>query len=97
MTSAMNADATAGRRVVHFFSRRLTPREDRSVRIPSPRIPAWKLKWSAITPMIKGAPHMPNATPIERAIPVTRERSERSVSFEMAAKPTGKKETAKVA
>jgi hypothetical protein len=68
-----------------------TLKEDRVVRIPSPRIPIWKLEWSAITPRRKGLPPIPKIIPIEIIRPRAIALSDREVNFETAERPTGKK------
>jgi len=75
----------------YSFPRSLTPKEEMVVKIPSHKIPTWKLKWSAIKPRIRGVPPIPKIIPMESVTPMAIERSERGVNFEMAARPAGKK------
>jgi hypothetical protein len=75
----------------------LTIREERVVKIPNPKIPIWKLEWSAITPKRKGITPPPKIIPIEMITPVAIARSDRGVSFEMVDIPMGKKARERVA
>jgi hypothetical protein len=75
----------------------LTLKEERVVRTPNPKIPTWKLKWSAMRPRRKGVNPAPKIIPIEIITPVAIDLSERGVNFEMVTSPIGKKAREKVA
>ena len=78
-------------RPFYFTGKNLTRKVIKVVRIPRVRIPASKLKWSAVRPRRRGARPFPNATPKKRMKAVAMERSERGANIEMAASPAGKK------
>ena len=77
--------------------RSFTAKADKDVRIPSHKIPIIKLKLSATTPRRSGTIPDPNTVPKEPTKPTAIARSGTEVTFEIAARPTGKKHTERVA
>jgi len=71
--------------------RYLTAKEEKVIRIPIQRMPVLKLKWSATMPRNRGAPPIPTITPEEMMAPIPMDLSSGEVSFEIAARATGKK------
>ena len=72
------------------FARYFTEREDKVVKIPNSRMPVWKSARSAMAPRRYGVTPTPKIMPAAIVIPVVILLSLGEVSFEIAARATGK-------